>query len=562
MNNSEQLTRSATLADDGISAVIATSTPVQRRDSKGAYLEILDPAGLQPVDDLPVVMDHTATAANTIGRASDITPDGESVRATITLSDDPALASIRARVADKTLKHLSIGYRVAGWREGKDTNGTRTATATIWTIHEISLVAVPADINAQLHRSNTGMPNTEEQIRALAELAGQTRGWAEDLIDEGVDLETARQRAREALAPKTRVPFRPSSEQGSPDAFRAAAVEGLSFRAGLTGDLSEQARAYSNMSFKDLARESLTRAGVSHRGMSDDELLHRAAHGTSDFALIVSGVAGKSLLDAYQLAQSPLKQLARSRTLPNFKTATSIRLGEMGQLEELSEHGEFTATSRAESGETLQLATFGRRFDLTRKLMIDDDLGAFNDITAALGRAAAATETALLLQTVIGNPVMSDGKTAFHADHGNTSAPAALSVEAISAARLAMRKRVDLDGVTKIDASPKYLLVGPELETAAEQVLADIYATTPDGVNPFSGKLQLLVEPGIADESWYLFADPAKLAGLQYGYLTGQQGPQIQRQEAWNTLGVSFRVYLDFGAGWLDYRAAQFNAGA
>ena len=52
------------------------------------------------------------------------------------------------------------------------------------------------------------------------------------------------------------------------------------------------------------------------------------------------------------------------------------------------------------------------------------------------------------------------------------------------------------------------------------------------------------------------------MAGMVYGYLAGAQGVQIQRAEAWDTLGMKFRAYLDFGAGWTDWRAAYYNGGA
>ena len=76
-------------------------------------------------------------------------------------------------------------------------------------------------------------------------------------------------------------------------------------------------------------------------------------------------------------------------------------------------------------------------------------------------------------------------------------------------------------------------------------------------MNPFGGKLSLLVEPRLPDDFWYVFADPARLAAMQYAYLSAAQGVQIQRTEAWDTLGMKFRAFLDFGAGWLDWRPAQ-----
>ena len=53
-------------------------------------------------------------------------------------------------------------------------------------------------------------------------------------------------------------------------------------------------------------------------------------------------------------------------------------------------------------------------------------------------------------------------------------------------------------------------------------------------MNPFTGKLTLLVEPRFGDsEDWYLFADPATLPTMAHAYLLGCSGcPEIQRQEA------------------------------
>ncbi|MGV8987126.1 MAG: hypothetical protein ACOH2H_12685 [Cypionkella sp.] len=83
----------------------------------------------------------------------------------------------------------------------------------------------------------------------------------------------------------------------------------------------------------------------------------------------------------------------------------------MGRLEPLTESGEFTATSCAERGESMQLATFGRRFDLSCNLIVNDDLN------------------------------LSDNVTVFHASCDNVAAGTALDVDGIAAARQIMRSR-------------------------------------------------------------------------------------------------------------------------
>lgn len=315
------------------------------------------------------------------------------------------------------------------------------------------------------------------------------------------------------------------------------------------------------MSLRDLAAECLTRSGESVRGMSADDLFQRSLT-TSDFPLVVSNAMGKVAAQAYQAAESPLKALARQRTLPNFKESTSIRVGEMGRLEEITEQGEFKNTSRAESGEVMRLKTFGRMINVSRQLLIDDDLNLLGDMTAAMGQAAAQTEAEELVSMLTGNPDLSDGTPVFDASRGNSvsGAGSALSEAALSVARKHMRTVKGLDGKTIIAATPKYLVVSPDLETSAEKLLATIYAPTTDDVQPI--RLTLVVEPRLTGNTWYVMADPAQLPSLQYGYLAAAQGVQIQRQEAWNTLGLSYRAFLDFGTGWLDWRGAYRAAGA
>ena len=80
-------------------------------------------------------------------------------------------------------------------------------------------------------------------------------------------------------------------------------------------------------------------------------------------------------------------------------------------------------------------------------------------------------------------------------------------------------------------------------------------------MNPFAQRLSLVVEPRLTDSAWYLMADPARVPALQFAYLQSAQGVQIQRKEAWTTLGMEYRAFLDFGCGWTDWRGAFKNPG-
>ncbi|WP_434620325.1 prohead protease/major capsid protein fusion protein [Tabrizicola sp. M-4] len=554
-----------------IEAVASTFADVVRRDPKGAYLERLDPAGLDlsRVDGAPLLDGHrTDSARDVIGTVVGHGMEAGKLVVTIRLSQAPDAAPIVARIIEGTVRGVSIGYRVTRWADSTE-NGQRIRTAKEWHMMEVSAVPIGADRDARFRSGDIPMTTeveekaqTRAEIRAIARAANLPADWADAQIDGDATVTDARAAAfeemqkRSAALPKIKVG--PSNDD--PAQIQTRAADALAFRM-VGGELPAASRDFVGMSLRDLAADCLTRSGESVRGLSADDLFQRSLT-TSDFPLVVSNAMGKVAAQAYQAAESPLKALARQRTLPNFKESTSIRIGEMGRLEPMTEQGEFKHTSRAESGEVMRLETFGRMINVSRKLLIDDDLNLLGDMTAAMGQAAAQTEAEELVSMLTGNPDLSDGTPVFDVSRGNSvsGAGSALSETALSAARKHMRTVKGLDGKTIIAATPKYLVVSPDLETAAEKLLATIYAPTTDDVQPI--RLTLVVEPRLTGATWYVIADPAQLPSLQYGYLAAAQGVQIQRQEAWNTLGMQFRGWLDFGTGWLDWRGAYRAAGA
>lgn len=561
-----------------VEVVASTFAPVIRKDARGAYEERLAQAGLDlsRLTGAPVLDGHrSGSARDVIGTVAGHRMEGESLIATIRLSAAPDAAPIITRIQEGTIRGVSVGYRVSRWAESVDpATKSRVRTAVAWTILEISAVAIPADPGATFRGKSMALDHTQDpaqyraEIRTIARSAGLTSEWADDQIDAEASVIEARAAAfneiqrRGQNAPRIRV----AGSNDDPATIARRQADAMAFRmAG--GELPADAREFVSMTLKDMAAESLTRSGQSVRSLSADEVFARAAHGTSDFPLIVSNAVNKVALESYKAAASPLKALARQRTLPNFKESTSLRAGGLARLEEMGEHGEFEHTTRAESGEVLRLKTFGRAITVSRKLMIDDDLGMLGDMTSAFGEAAAQTEAEELVALLTSNPTMRDGKTVFHASRGNLGvAPGSLFTSGAGAfltnARKAMRKTTGLDSKTIIGVEPKFLVIGPESEASAEMLLAEIYPATSADVNPMTGKLIPVVEPRIADDDWYLLADPARFPALSYGYLSGATGVQIQRQEAWDTLGLKFRAWLDFGCSITDWRGAFYHPGA
>jgi len=206
-------------------AVVAPPHPVRRRDARGAFLEVLDASKLvnEGQRDLPVYDSHRGgTARATIGMVQSYRIEGETVVAVLRLSAADDVQPIRQRVAEGTIRHTSVGYRVAGWTESRDAQGNRMKTPTAWSLTEISLVPNPADPNARIrsekapddparsggplnNRAANGVKMENEDttldraeierrsdIRGLCRAAGLPDEDVDHLIDTGATIEQAK----------------------------------------------------------------------------------------------------------------------------------------------------------------------------------------------------------------------------------------------------------------------------------------------------------------------------------------------------------------------------------
>ncbi len=83
--------------------------------------------------------------------------------------------------------------------------------------------------------------------------------------------------------------------------------------------------------------------------------------------------------------------------------------------------------------------------------------------------------------------------------------------------------------------------------------------------NPHVGKFDVVSSTYLSNESftgnsskaWYLLADPNRLPAIEVAFLNGVDQPTVEKTDAdFNTLGIQFRGYIDFGVREQDYRGA------
>jgi hypothetical protein len=543
-------------------------------------------------------------------------------RARVRFSERAEVDPIFRDVAAGIIRNVSVGYQVHQWSEPERANKDEPPTyrALDWEPMELSLVGVPFDAKAQT-RSIPADPSMSEQNKAAggdpapvinvqrtidpnpqpepvpavdnselqrtaADLRrerdilrmGQSAGLSAEQTDELIRSSKSVQECsieavrllrlrleggdvRTGEVPAIGHPARVEVTRDSGDTLLRGIEEGLSARVQVGKPMTDLGREFRSYTLLEMTRQYLESRGVNTRGMSKTELVQRGFHSTSDFPLLFSNLAGKTLDAAYQEEPHTWRPIARQRNLPDFKDANDLIVAGALTPEPLLEGGEYKAGTLQEAQHTWKLATYARKVTVTRQAIINDDLSALERVPEMLGRGFRRLESNLIWELITGDAITSvDGLALFKAAHANSSSQT-ITTAGFNAARKAMRKQTDIAGNT-INLTPSYMMVPTDLEATALQFLfptgfAPADRTGAEGpVTAQTAGVQLIVEPRLdgSATTWYLAASPGAVEGIVYGYLAGEEGPTVTTTEKRDPDGVELLARFDFGAAVKDYR--------
>jgi hypothetical protein len=361
------------------------------------------------------------------------------------------------------------------------------------------------------------------------------------------------------------------------DGYRTAVEDALLLSAnssvkpdalGITSERAEAAREFRGLTLLELGRDYLQRTGIRTSGLGKHEVAGQAlgmrggALTTSDFANALGNAANRRVRQAFAAAPQSFRGWVSTGTLPDFRPASIIGMGDAPALLLVKENGEIKHGALTDTGDTYKLATYARIIPISRQAIINDDKGLFGRIPTQFANKAADLESDLVYSQLQGNPTVYDGKPLFIADHGNLApAGTAITVKAVGEGRAAMRQQKTAEG-GNMSIRPTFLIVGPLQETAAEQFLSVVAATSNGNINPFSGKLQLVIDERIVDYSWYLAADPNAFDTVLLAHLEGQEEVFTDTHLSFEVDGIKFKARLDATAKVLDWRGLYKNPGA
>lgn len=449
---------------------------------------------------------------------------------------------------------------------------------------------VPAvDANAVRTEAVAAERKRVSEIHAAVRTAKLPDEFAVQLVTNGTEIDQARALIIEEWAkggPEAQRSQNPEASRVNADREREGRIRGVQSALILRGEPSlatdnvvsaedrQLATQFRSMSLLDIAKDCLERAGVSTRGMDKMELVARAiTSSTSDFPLLLEGTNRRVLLAAYQSIPDTWRNFCRVGSVGDFREYKRLRSGSIGNLQLVRENGEYKTASLFDAEqEKIAAQTKGLMINISRQMIINDDLSAFTSLAANLGRSSARTievDVFSLFALGSGNgPTMGDGNPLFHSSHSNIAATAAApSVVSFDAARVQMATQKEPGGNDFINVRPSVWL-GPIGLGGNVRVLNGAQYD-PDVTSKFQvpnkvvGLFNSIIDtPRLSGTPWYAIADPMEEAVFEVVFLDGNQTPYLEQDQPFNVDGLQWKIRLDYGVGCIGWRGIVKNAGA
>ena len=321
-------------------------------------------------------------------------------------------------------------------------------------------------------------------------------------------------------------------------------------------------------------------------GMFQSERVQFANVTSSTMAGIVANALNKTVINEFQQYPKWWEPIVQQMDFATLQAVKWITLGGVGELPTVAEGAAYTELTWDDNTETASFVKKGGYLGITLETIDKDDTGRVSIAPRALAQAAWLTLSksisAIFTQASGTGPTMADGQVLFYnRTAGNNVASGALTMATWNTARLTMRKFTELNSGERLGAltAPKYLLVPPDLEITATQILAsesDYTYALSNGTGPgpanvhaegdtFNARMNMarkrvvVVDLWTDTNDWAAVADPRLYPTIGLGFRYGRQ-PEIF-SVASPTAGLMFsndtmpvKVRYFYATGPMDWR--------
>ena len=335
---------------------------------------------------------------------------------------------------------------------------------------------------------------------------------------------------------------------------------------------------YRNIGIQELLLIAASEGGYSGRpriGTDNLREVIRAAFSVHTLTTLLTTTGNKLLLEGFNRLPQSWRQVAEVRNVSDFKAVTMYRMTADLEYLEVPPAGTIESGTLDQEDYSIQAKTYARMLTLTRQDIINDDLGAFNDIPKKLGMGSAIKMNKVFWTAWL---AAVNAGTFWTADRGNyqTGGSTALGETALNTAVKLFRDASGPDN-NLLGLEPEFMLLPSDLEATGRKLFVsqEVRDTTASiktlVANVYFNRFKPVIIPelgnsaytGYSTTGWFLHTNPAILASAIMCFLNGQQAPIIESTDAdFDTLGIKSRGYSDFGTAMSEYRASVHSTGA
>lgn len=253
------------------------------------------------------------------------------------------------------------------------------------------------------------------------------------------------------------------------------------------------------------------------------------------------------------------RKVARVIPVTDFQPWRDTKVGGYADLPVVVEAGTYPElTHPADEQTSATLAKHGGiAAQITRELIINDQINAISQIPLELARAAARTLYKAVFDVIIsgnGATYGPDSTVLFHTDHNNLDTSTALSIAGLNALEILMRSQTKMGSTNDILGAantPTVLIVPNELRALAlrlanpsASINTRLDADADADIDPeeYKGRLEVITLDYNTDPNdYYVVADPRMVKGIGVLFMNGNEEPElfIQRDE---TVGEVFSM--------------------
>lgn len=259
---------------------------------------------------------------------------------------------------------------------------------------------------------------------------------------------------------------------------------------------------------------------------------------SQDFPNLLGNTLGRLLQRGYQEMDFGLNLLVPQQNrvaVPDFRTQERVRVGYFDDLDDIDpESSEYQEIAKpTDEKASAAIVQKGNLLPITRRTIIDDDIGGITQLVAKLGRTTRRTMAQAVFDLMIANaPTSYDSITWAHSSsHGANLRTAALDSDELEAIAAAMFMQTEKDSAKAIGIEPSILAVPRGLKAAAMQ--ANQYRPVEASPNPNFHRYgenneRIIVSPLLTDPTdFYNFADQNEVPCIELGFLQGRQDPEF-----------------------------------